>query len=129
MLIIQTSRGNTTQVHTVSSDEVNAQNIYTHFWGTDRFESVNVDGKDHAIVAIGSFGRVLGLNLGRAQVLLVREEYKEAYNTLKESSYQKELFSNGICPFLVTGQPGIGAFNSHRHLPGSPKASTYQLID
>ena len=129
MLIIQTSRGNTTQVHTVSSDEVDAQDIHTHFWGTDRFGSVNVDGKDHTIVAIEPFGRFLGLNVRGAPVLLVREEYKEAYNTLQESSCQKTPFRNGPCPFLVTGQEGIGAFNSHRHLPGSPKASTYQLID
>ncbi|KAF8509069.1 hypothetical protein BU17DRAFT_99245 [Hysterangium stoloniferum] len=84
------------------SDE-NFKRIHAHFWGQSRVNIVEIAGKSYSTVDI-TFVEV-PQNSRPADILLVREEYILAYNTILADTLKE---GRRRSAFLVTGHPGIG---------------------
>ena len=82
--------------------ELNAyQNARTHLWGKNRFEVRQAGGKKFTIIDLTHVD-LRRLNPRKIKILLVRDEYVLAYDSIiKRAKVKRPVY-------LVTGQPGIG---------------------
>ncbi|KAF8521600.1 hypothetical protein BU17DRAFT_64826 [Hysterangium stoloniferum] len=77
--------------------------LYEHFWGRNGLNIVSVAGKSYSTVDLTLID--IPLNPRPANILLIREEYKLAYDTILTDTLKE---GQRRFAFLVTGQPGIG---------------------
>ena len=80
--------------------------LRTYLWGCDRFNIVSVDGNSYTTVDLTEFN-LPQLNPRSTKVLLLRDEYKLAYDTIRQVARKRR------CIFLITGHLGIGESGFH----------------
>ncbi|KAF8520015.1 hypothetical protein BU17DRAFT_47299 [Hysterangium stoloniferum] len=77
--------------------------LHEHFWGQDRVNIVTAAGKSYSTVDLTLVD--IPQNSRPANILLIREEYRLAYDTILADTLK---VGRRRSAFLVTGQPGIG---------------------
>ena len=75
----------------------------THFWGKNRVQS---DGKTAFETIDLSLANLPQLNLRSTKIILVRKEYRFAYDAILAAIFKKAGTHRSV--FLITGHPGIG---------------------
>lgn len=81
--------------------------IYTQFWGKSPFTNWE-DGTPRQTIDITCCKIIL--NPRSSNILLIREEYKHAYEAISKGFRNRHL-KNQRGAFVVTGQPGIGGLD------------------
>ncbi|KAF8519742.1 hypothetical protein BU17DRAFT_47470 [Hysterangium stoloniferum] len=79
------------------------KSLHEHFWGRDRVSIISVAGKSYSTVDLTLVD--IPPNYRPPNILLIREEYKLAYDTILADTHKE---GQRRSAFLVTGQPGIG---------------------
>jgi len=88
----------------MSSNDI-FQRLHSHLWGGNVINDIQVGGKSYSTIDLKLFQ--LPQNTCRKKTLLIREEYKVAYDRILADTLRKrDAFKSA---FLVTGQEGIGA--------------------
>ncbi len=80
--------------------------LRTYLWGSNRFNIVSTAENSYTTVDLTLFD-LPQLNPRSRKILLFRNEYRLAYNTICEVANRCR------CIYLVTGQPGIGGSDFH----------------
>ena len=78
--------------------------VQMHLWGKDRVNIISIAGKSYSTVDLALFQ--LPQNSRPDKILLIREEYRLAYDTILADTLRTA--DEGRSAFLITGQPGIG---------------------
>jgi len=84
------------------------QQLRSHLWGQNVIKNTQEGGKGFSNVDLTPFGIIL--NASNGNILLIRDEYELAYDTILENTQRLATGREGRSAFSVTGPEGVGAY-------------------